>query len=80
MRDGGPVNGGRDTPPRPESHAGTGDAGSVARDDGGETSAPTPSPEAGPKFEDWLLGVASWYVSRGGSRVAADRTPAPAGR
>ena len=47
---------------------------------GGETAEqPLPPPEGAPKFEDWLLGVASWYVSQEGSKVAADKPLAPAG-
>ena len=73
------ANGGRDATPRPGSHAVTGDADGVARDDGGETSAPTHQTEAAPEFEDWLLGVTSWYVSQKGSRMGADTTPVPVG-
>ena len=60
-------------------HAGAEDADSLPPGVGGETeTAPASPPETRPQFEDWLLGVASWYVSREGSRAATDKTPATA--
>lgn len=79
MREREPVNDFGDTSLRRQRQAGTEGADRVPRG-GVETAAQSPpSPEAAPKFEDWLLGVASWYVSHEGSRVVADKTPAPAG-
>ena len=64
---------------RPEEEAGAGGGDSAPR--GKEVDSvtpPAPSHGAAPKFEDWLLGVASWYVSHEGSRVAVDSMNAPA--
>ena len=67
--------------PRPGGYVGADDADSAPRRNGVDTATPSaPSSGASPKFEDWLLGVASWYVSHEGTRMAADKTPVPAGQ
>ena len=64
---------------RPKEYAGAGGGDSAPRGkDVDAVMPPAPSPGASPKFEDWLPGVAPWYVSREGSRVAADSLHAPA--